>query len=617
MLGKATSMGREHDSTRSETGATRCIRAFLKRQAKGKTFSASFRSVEPPASVGWIFLVILISVFAAVNIRWIYLYRVGQPYLIDEAGYLTLALNDFRQLVSGGLIGWIKAIEAPNIQAPFATLITSLVFLATGAAPHWGFVTTTLAGVVLIIAGFLIARDIGGFKAAATTGLLIACNPAVLNDVRGYDFALPASAVTLLALLALLRSNGFREPLPSLAFGFFVGLMPLTRTMTIAFIPGLGLSALVTALPGATRRAIFLLIAAGAVALATMAIWLVPNGKYVASYLFDFGYGTRSANYGPMLSPAAKLIYMLQSLCSYIHVPSFVFVAIGLFLLAASALRRFKLMQLRDAALNSKLLPLTILVVEGFAVLMTSRNQGHAFALPLLAPLIILATCGLLSATRYGFPIGLAYGLVAIAALWPGLAMLDMETSLARPRTIGLPVLGTATLSDGRGPVQRSMAAAGYSSPDPAMPISLDDGRRWTEAVLISARKVAELDGGSTLTALAVRSYLFNTNSLNFVWMFNGNGPLELWQAAPEVYGDSVSDYEKFLITGDARSACQLLTATGTTGDILPAITDRNVAEAAQHAGFAPTDHWRLPDGRDVTLWRRRGAVTPCPTKLD
>jgi hypothetical protein len=63
---------------------------------------------------------------------------------------------------------------------------------------------------------------------------------------------------------------------------------------------------------------------------------------------------------------------------------------------------------------------------------------------------------------------------------------------------------------------------------------------------------------------------------------------------------------------GDAASACQLVTASGTVGEIRPAIIEAYIVQAARDAGFYPVENWNLPDQRIVTLWRRAKSNVPC-----
>jgi cbb3-type cytochrome oxidase subunit 3 len=66
-------------------------------------------------------LLVLTLFFFVVGARWIWIYRQGQPFDIDEAGYLGIALVDYHALVRAGIVGWLSAVEAPSDLAPLTT----------------------------------------------------------------------------------------------------------------------------------------------------------------------------------------------------------------------------------------------------------------------------------------------------------------------------------------------------------------------------------------------------------------------------------------------------------------------------------------------------------------
>ena len=560
-------------------------------------------------------IIAVILIFTLVNIRWLYLYRVGQAYDMDEAGYLTYALEDFRALASGGIAGWVQQIEAPSYQAPLTTLLTSLVFTVTGPSPSFGFVTMGLAGLATIVLGYAIGRTVGGGLVGVISAAMIACNPAVLNAVRGYSFAMPATAMLSLAVLAMLRSDGFRRAGWLAVFGLATGLLPLTRTVTIAFLPALGVAALLLALvAGQARRSLPRLVAAGFIALAVMAIWLVPNGRSVAGYLLQFGYGSRSAVYNPGVSTGLsdRLVFMMQYINAYVYLPAFLYIVAGTcldlgFLVAGLVSGR----RAGDASAHQRL-ALLVVVLGSLGVLMSTQNKGAAFATPLVPLLLVLATCGFMQGRTLRFGLPAACLAAAIAAAWPAVTMADLKTRLAWPSTANVPVLGAAVVSSGTGPVQNYEAAAGYVSDVPTMPVSAGDGGRWLEVLALTARTISDNGGDEAVTAFGARGYLYNTNEVNFAWMFGGHRVLPMVQVTPEVVGDSVDAYRTFLTGGDGTRACLLVTATETTGEIRPPITPSYMVEAARAGGFRAGPHWPLPDGREATLWTRQEAAEPC-----
>lgn len=556
---------------------------------------------------------VVLIVFLAVNIRWIAWYRPEQPYDIDEAGYLTYALVDFRGLMSNGIAGWIKEIEAPSYQAPFVTALTSLVFAIVKPSAVWGFATMIGAGAIVIWTSFKLAERLGGTRAGIFAALLAASCPAVLNGSRGYNFGLPAAAVMGLALIAMQRSSGFRAIGWSVAFGLLVGLLPLTRTMTLAFIPGLGLAALVTVLQlGLSWPSLLRLGFAGLIAVATMAVWLVPNGQYVMAYLLEFGYGHRAALYNAGSTPGlvGQFVFTLSYLEQYVYFPHLILMALGGCALLVDRLLRARSVEVAIA--RSPALSLVLVVLFGLVMLMTSSNKGTAFANPLLVPLFALVATGLARIARPGPLRAIVFSAVGVVVAVPSIAMTDLKSRLAWPLSVTLPVIGQVTVSDGIGPSQHFAQSAGYRSDVPTMPVSLASGRQWTDVLALTAQRLNDAGGGSSLSVLGLRGYLINTNSINFIWMFKGGAVLPLTQITPEVTGDTVEAYTRFLVSGEGATGCRLLTATGVTGEIQPPISPDKIVEAAREAGFQASQAWPLPDGRTVTLWQRPTSAVPC-----
>lgn len=461
----------------------------------------------------------------------------------------------------------------------------------------------------------------GGRWAAASSvrsAAMIACNPAVLNAVRAYSFAMPATAMLSLAVLAMLRSDGFRRAGWITVLGVATGLLPLTRTVTIAFLPALGAAALLLALlGGGMRRSLPRLVAAGCLALVVMATWLVPNGRSVAGYLLQFGYGSRSAVYNPGVGPGLsdRLVFMMQYINAYVYLPAFLYIVVGTCLDLAflvAGLVAGKRGADRCSASAQQRLAMLVVVLGSLAALMSTQNKGTAFATPLVPLLLVIATCGFMQCRRVRFGLPAACLAAAVAAAWPAVTMADLKARIAWPITANVPVLGTALVSTGAGFIQNYEASAGYVSDVPTMPVSARDGGRWLEALALTARTISENGGDEAVTAFGARGYLYNTNQVNFAWMFGGHRVLPMVQVTPEVLGDSVEAYRTYLTGGEGARACLLVTATGTTGEIRPPVTPGYMIEAALAAGFLAGPHWPLPDGREATLWTRQKADGPC-----
>ena len=95
----------------------------------------------------------------------------------------------------------------------------------------------------LVAAAFGLARQLVSDSWAVVAAFAVAAIPAVTDYSRLFHFALPATACMTAALWALVRSEGLRRLGWVAAAGLFVALTLLSRTMTIAYVPGFALAA--------------------------------------------------------------------------------------------------------------------------------------------------------------------------------------------------------------------------------------------------------------------------------------------------------------------------------------------------------------------------------------
>jgi 4-amino-4-deoxy-L-arabinose transferase-like glycosyltransferase len=558
-------------------------------------------------------LLTICVLFALINVRWVLLYRHDQPYDTDEASYLNVSLVYFRTLVESGFGSWIGTIQSFSPAAPLATALSSLAYVLVGPQPLAGFAVVLLFGIITIAASYSLGTVIGGRRLGLLACLLVASSPIILNYARSFHFALPATAVTTVALLALARADNLANLRWALLFGVSVGLMPLSRTMTIAFVPGLIIAAFLQASIQSDRRArrvgvLLLSLTAGTL---TAAVWLLPNGARVFGYLVNFGYGAQSVHYGPSQRSMwdwQAFVFHLRLIAADVYLPYTLFIVAGfgvLFFLLTRTLHRVGLKETVYTIINSKLFPSAVLVVQGTVALVSSQNKGTAFIAPLVPAMLLLSVWSLLKIRqslgwhRLVTSVSMAIGLVSLAPL------LDLDSALARPWHVDVPLLGLTTVSDGRGTIQKYAADGGYSTHDPAVPVSRSAGAEWVTYSALTADKLAAATQNGSAVAFGFRHYLYNINTINLARLRSGASPLPLMQIEPDEADGSSGDVAELLPTGK-RSVCWLLTSAGTIGEMRPAVNDASIESAARSTGFVSVEQWALPDDRTVQLWARR-----------
>jgi hypothetical protein len=490
-----------------------------------------------------------------------------------------------------------------------------LVFAVLGPHIVGGLLVPIAAGFITIIASAMIAATIAGRLAGIAAAALVATCPLMIVYARSFHFAMPATAVATVALLSLVRSCEFRRVGWVSTFGICVGLLPLARTMTIAFIPGLLIGmVLVVAAGGRSdlRRRLAMVCWAGILALLVAASWLAFNGQYVFAYLFSFGYGSRAGEFGPAGSALGLSAwqYTLRTLVNSIYLPH-ALILMGAVVAAIPVLiivrRRLGWAHFIRCITTSKALPLLVFVAEALAALTSSQNKGSAFNAPVVPAMIVLAVYALNNLrSRTGERVrNFGYCVVSVTALLP---LLSLDHALARPWTTSIPGLGSVYITDGRGTIQQYEANGGFNH-DVVQPVDVHEGAAWMALNSVTAARLPERQ---SRIAFGFRHFLFNVNSVQLQFLIAGKASPGFAQVEPFVTGDTAQGYETWLRTGDAAHSCALLTLQGQGNEFDPPVTAATMVTAAEAARFVPVSRWNTPDQRMITLWQRTGSAD-CP----
>lgn len=576
---------------------------------------------------------LLAALFLAFNAIWIWHHRISQILDIDEAGYLGIAIYDYRAFMARGLLGWIQQVKEPSIQAPITTALASLLFIITGPSFFSGIAIPLFAGVVTIVASYMLARCLMPAPGALLSAALVASCPIIVNYSRSIHFAMPATAVMTIALVCMLRSRHFSSLSWAILFGIFLGLLPLTRTMTIGFMPGLiiGAALQVAVKKSQITRRILIFGFSLIITAATAATWLIFNGRLVFGYLFDFGYGNRAAEYGDKQSIMNIDAWSMtgQIFLNNIYLPHALVLLLGL---VAAAIIAFKSLCHKDLLKSayqlrrSPIFCLLIVFVAGISALTSSQNKGTAFIAPLIPLAFVTAVYLIHRLIQKSSPNQLPRTIAIVAGIMVCvIAIIPLTTTsivFAHPREVKIPILGwPVKFIDGRSTIQLyeqgmlDAADEGQTSDafSPSEPLSPAQKKAYASLIDSIAQELEKspwrTSGG---IAFGFRHLLLNLNTINLSALFHGDDILPISQVAPLVTGDTVEGYYNWLIRDDASDACLLLTINGDAGQFLPIVTKPYVLQAAQKAGFSYQREWLTPSGQTIRLWKRSLGPRPC-----
>ncbi len=554
----------------------------------------------------------------ALNLWWVLAYRKGFPLNVDEAGYTSIALTDWLGFHNGGPHGWWSAFQSQTPNAPLLPLATSALLIVKAGVIE-GFVVLIGFFALLVVATYGIGERLAGPRLGALAAFAVGTSEGALLFAREYVFALPTAALTSCAVYALLRGERMRSRRWAIAFGAAIGLMLLARTMAIAFVPGLFVAALIgmLALERDDLRRRFLNLGLTVVAAVVVAAtWYFHNLEPVWEYLTSFGYGSQSTYYGAehsVVSWGRFRAVTERVIADDLLVPLSALVLIGLIALAVVAVRRVATAQdRRGVALQlaaSGPVAVTIVVVAGFAALMTSRNGGNGFSLPLsmlLPPLAIVALRYNRVATA---PVAIlvvaiaALNLAATSSLWEG---------LAKPHLVAVPGFGQEAWLNG---TPRPVDAIRVQVPGPSTRFAAAD-RGWPEA---DERLAAELlrriyAGGleSGVVAFSSRHRAISSNSVELALLLHHDTSIPFTQLEAEPT-DAVANYVEQLRSPEHGKPGMLLTMNRNTDDFPPLVTQGKAEAAARRLGFHRIWATTLPDGRQLRLWAKRAPAAPAP----
>jgi hypothetical protein len=500
-----------------------------------------------------------------------------------------------------------------GVQAPFVPLAAVPFNVVFGSGVDASLVVEPVFFAVLVLATYAIARRLTTPWWALLAVLVVATAPVVADYSRIFHFSVPAAAFLVSALWALMKSEGLTRRRWAIACGLLLGLMVLSRSMTIGYLPGFAVAA---ALPivfgGEWRRRLVnfaLLCASGAI---LAGLWYLPNAESVGSYLLNFGYGAESEAYGSEHSPLSIAYWTREvgAVVDEIYLPLAAALALCALAALASALvgRRpgrpsrggLRAWLLTDAALAAAI------VLEGYVALTSSKNQGTAFALPWL-PVLVVLVCAAAARIRWR-PVRIA-AISLLAAV--SLINLGMKSGfvpgIGDPRSAELPLLGEKTVTDGRGIVEIEVEAAGYpagSATEP-MPQLQKEWLPFAGDLARSLTDYSERRGEEPNLGWGFDDLLLNNTRVAL------GSELALHRELPTVFlkpfpdGDSAASYRAQLEEAGSNLLVVGERGPGTTGIHL---THRRVEAAGRRLGFRPVRNFTAPDGRELTVWWRRGA---------
>lgn len=523
--------------------------------------------------------------------------RVLGTFDIDEAGYLANAFRARRALEYGGLPELWRSL--PGDTAPLVPTLSGVLVLARPRSIVLAMAVQPVFAALSAVGVAGVVRRTAGPRAALVGGVVVLGLPAAMVAATTYKFAGAAACFMVLAVWALLCSDGLQRWWPTLGFGASVGLLCLSRTMAVSFLPALAVG--VVLLAPRNRVALRNGAAAVGVAAAIAAPWWVTHLGDALGYLRRSGYGAVANQFAH--DSIANRVRLRVSIVT-IAVRPLLLVALLVAVVGAVVAHqgpRLAWRRLRSPE-HRELGVLWVIVAVGYVALLSSANLGTWFDLPLLV-LVVAGTVAIAAHVR------------APWSRWAG--ALAVAGALANVVLVGRVGLGDRVVFQSRSSPSSLSAYlfAGSASEDVAL-IEVDrrflwgSGERdqavhdWAQA---NARLAQELDAldrsaGGTTRTLTGSTALLSGNSLKLT------EELTTTRFAPLEEFDRFASTEDFLASlrrpaGGLRRVVVIIDARspgpGGRAPVLRAIA------GVRAGGWVEHERLDLPDGGRVLIFVR------------
>ena len=204
---------------------------------EAKVIAGTSRSQESRTRwLPYVILTLLILFHVVSNVIW--LQQDGRSFYGDTGNHAraTMAILDALRTPSLDMLARIN--RATTFWPPLAYFLAQPLYVLLGVSTDVTAFTTTLWFALAILFTYFIGRRLYGWR----TGLLAAClfsfYPAVYLQSRTYYVDIALTAMVLIALYCLLRTDAFRLRKASVLFGIALGLAALTKNAFIIMTIG-------------------------------------------------------------------------------------------------------------------------------------------------------------------------------------------------------------------------------------------------------------------------------------------------------------------------------------------------------------------------------------------
>ncbi len=558
-----------------------------------------------------------------INAYWIFKNKRNGILDIDEAGYLTMAWNNWNSFGSKGLIGYFESVSSQTLHAPLQGAVTSLLFIPFGPK----IFIAIIVPIIFYVGIFIIIYKILSTTYSTTNSAYLSFFVTQLNFMvaysRNYNFAIISSFFVILATYIVLHVRD-RSNLYPLILGSCFGGILLSRTVSIIFLPFLFI-VFVMKQKVEKKNCIELLkgslLIMGAFIFITFP-WLANNFHIVFDYLTNFGYGERSREYGSdssIFSIENLIDQMFRvTLKQYSILTLFALIVIPLSSFAIERVKKYRkqVHKFRESNNRTIILGYLIITLGPFFILMSSRNKGSGFDLPIIILIHIL----ILIVVKYDPSkfIRVFSGLLTVAQI---LILFDINyvkksdasklaLSIAKIQIPLIP-LNNISVSYLNGGLNGEELNEKQVREFQWLNSGIDSNFEWNKAKVNIIRFLEKSNADGQFVVITTRHRIVNPNSMNLIRAQERKGGIPFrFLPAQEISESSNTQIDRIIFDEFGLKPCTVITSNGKINEILPQVNQKVIYNKLKIEKYKLKSRIVLPDFRVFEIYQ---SVQNCP----
>lgn len=327
----------------------------------------------------WLLLALLFGFLITVTVVWVSVDR--RPPMWDHANHLERAVTCKQILADPGRDRFREIMAISAFYPPLVPCAAGLLYLLVPVTP------VTSQAIILgflgvgLLAIFLLGRLLFDSQTGLLAALIFGTAPFVVFSSNNFQLDLPLASMVTLAILALVKSEGFSRRRWSWASGVILGLGLLTKPPFVAYVlPALVIAALAFGSGEDRARRLVNLVPALLLPAALALPWYGPRLFGLPAQVLNRSFKQAAeSGYPEVFSRFSLTFYPVTFL------PQFGLLAGLLFAWGCWALRNDR--RVRDLLLASCLIP--------FGIFVFLQNKNLRYTLPILPMAALVAAGGL------------------------------------------------------------------------------------------------------------------------------------------------------------------------------------------------------------------------------